>query len=109
MKENLETYGLYDSNRMKVEEWFDEHAMPEEINCHWFTENFTQVKDIKVYFCEHQFDDFMIKITCANAQKALWLSKLLYKTTRQMGIEQVLMYKELFLLRRRSRSDCRLD
>jgi len=48
MKENLENYGLVDSNRSKVEAWFDEHAMPEEINCHWFTESFTQVKDIKV-------------------------------------------------------------
>lgn len=108
MKENLENYGLVDSNRSKVEAWFDEHAMPEEINCHWFTESFTQVKDIKVYFCEHQFDDWMIKITCANAQKSLWLSKVLSKTTRQMGIEQILIFKELFLLRRRSSQDLRL-
>jgi hypothetical protein len=103
MSENLENYGLQDSNRAKIGDWFDEHQVPFEIDAHQFSgETFLQIKSIKVYFAEHICDDFLIKITCENARRAEYLSRLLYKTTSQMCIEQVLIFKDLFLLRRRS-------
>ncbi len=81
-----------------VHNWFDEHPEPYNIDCHWFEPIETeQIQSVHVYFADQIFNNFMIKITCKNARKAEWLSRLLYKTTCQMGITQILKYKELFL------------
>ena len=86
--------------REKINEWFDRHPKPWEIDAHWFTMeidgNYTE---IHVYFCENVFDYFQIRIRCKTAKRAEYLNRLLYKTTSQMGIEQLLLNKELFLLR----------
>lgn len=100
MKHNLNDYGLQDINRQRIESWFDEHPIPWEIDCHWFSVDAKQIKEVKVYFCDTWRKDFMIKITCKNAHRAEYLSRLFYKTTSQMDIEQILIYKDLFLLRR---------
>lgn len=100
MTDNLRNYGLNDGKRERIEAWFDEHPIPYEIDAHFFTIDYSQIKDVKVFFCDGLEDDFLIKIRCYNAQRAEYLSKLLYKTTSQMGIEQILIFKELFLLRR---------
>lgn len=77
-----------------VEAWFDNHPSPEEIDMHQFNFGTTEVN---VYFADMIHNNFMIKISCNSANKAVNLSKLFYKTTCQMGIEQILINNKLFL------------
>lgn len=100
MSENLKDYGISDTRRYKVEAWFDEHPIPWEIDAHTFGVDAGQIDKVTVYFCDEWRKDFLIKILCKNARRAEYLSRLFYKTTSQMDIEQILIYKELFLLRR---------
>lgn len=79
-----------------VEAWFDHHPEPQNIDTHWFT---FQNMNIHVYFADQVFDTWCIKITHKSAFDALKLSKLLYKTTCQMDIQQVLINNKLFLLK----------
>jgi hypothetical protein len=81
-----------------VEAWFDNHPEPENIDCHSFS--FIEIKDTKVdiFFADQIHNTFMIKITSKTAKRSLYLSKLLYKTTCQMGIDQILINNKLFLL-----------
>lgn len=98
MKENLENYGFMDSNKQKVEEWFDEHPIP------WDVEiiNILNSKLYKiVIYCAKDFkDDYLIKITCNNARLCYSLSKELNRLCDVLGLEKVLIGKKLFLLRR---------
>ncbi len=77
-----------------VESWFDNHPEPWNIDMHLF--NFGN-EEIYIYFADMVHNNFMIKISCNNARRASFLSKLFYKTTSQMGITQILKNKELFL------------
>ncbi len=77
-----------------VEDWFDKHPEPYNIDCHLFEIN---GNEIKVYFADMIHDTWLVKITCKTAASAVMLSKVLYKTTCQMGIDQVLKNRELFL------------
>lgn len=98
MNENLEHYGYRNAKREQIEAWFDNHPEPWNIDMSTFEEN---GKLIQIFFCDTYHDNFLIKIKCNNAQLALTLSKKLYFTTSQMGIEQILINRELFLLRTR--------
>ena len=98
MNRNLEHFGYRNTKREQIEEWFDNHPEPWNIYMSTFTiDNLI----IQVFFCESYNDNFLIKIKCNNARKALTLSKKLYFTTSQMGISQVLINNKLFLLRTR--------
>jgi hypothetical protein len=89
---------IYIANRREyIWDWFDNHPEPENIDCHWFEINRSQIKDVKVYFADQVFDSWLVKITCKNARRAAFLSQLFYKTTCQMGITQILINKKLFL------------
>lgn len=77
-----------------VEAWFDNHPEPENIDIHTFSLGNYK---IEIYFAELVYNNFMIKITCNNARAAETLSKMLYQTTAQMGIEQILIFRKLFL------------
>ncbi len=74
--------------------WFDNHPEPWNIDAHLFEIDGTK---IKVYFADLIHNTWLVKITCKTAAAALMMKKLLYKTTSQMGIVQILKYKELFL------------
>ncbi len=82
--------------RETINEWFDKHPKPWEIDCHLFM--FDNL-EIEIYFADQVFDWYQIRIKCQTAQRANYLNKLLYKTTCQMGIDLVWKNKELFLLR----------
>ncbi len=77
-----------------VEAWFDNHPEPYNIDMHIFE---FDDKIIEVYFADQVFNTWMVKITCKTAISALILAKLLYKTTCQMDIQQVLKNNKLFL------------
>ncbi len=83
-----------------VEAWFDNHPEPENIDCHTFgidNECMSQGGKVHIYFADMIHNNFMIKIESHTARRALYLSKLFYKTTCQMGITQILKNKNLFL------------
>jgi hypothetical protein len=85
-----------DSKQGLIEAWFDEHPEPWNIDMHSFEfENC----EVEVFFADVIYDIWMVKITCNNARRATFLSKLYYKTTSQMDIEQVLIGKKLFFLK----------
>jgi len=77
-----------------VEAWFDNHPEPYNIDCHQF--EFGRSK-VYVYFADLIFETWLIKMECHSAQRALYYSKLFYKTTSQMNITQILKNKTLFL------------
>ncbi len=81
-------------NMKYVEDWFDKHPEPWNIDAHLFEINGSK---IKVYFADMVHDTWLVKITCKTAYDAVTLSQLLYKTTCQMGIDQVLKNNELFV------------
>lgn len=98
LDEKLEQTYIESARKMDyVEDWFDQHPEPWNIDCHWFTVDEKGIKEIHVYFADMIYNCWMIKISCNNARKAVYLSKLLYKTTCQMGITQILINKKLFL------------
>jgi len=98
MNENLRHYGYIDSKREQIESWFDNHPEPWNIDMSTFT---IDNLEIQVFFDERYHDNFLIKIKCNNARRALTLSKNLYFTTSSMGIEQILIHNKLFLFRTR--------
>ncbi len=77
-----------------VEAWFDNHPEPFNIDMHLFE---FDDKTIEVYFADMIYNTWMVKITCKTAAATVMLSKILYKTTCQIGIDQVLKNKILFL------------
>ncbi len=81
-------------NMNYVEAWFDNHPEPENIDMHIFT---IDGRSIEVFFADMIYNTWMVKITCESATEALFLSNVLYKTTCQMNIEQILNNKKLFL------------
>lgn len=85
-----------DDPQAYVEAWFDNHPEPYNIDCHEFNLGNTK---IEVFFADQVFDTWMIKLSCNNARRALYLSKLFYKTTSQMDITQILIFKTLFLFK----------
>lgn len=86
--------------RNYVEDWFDKHPEPWNIDCHWFNDlEFLNIQNIYVYFADMVHDTWLIKIVCENARRSLYLEKLLYKTTCQMGITLLRSNRELFLLK----------
>lgn len=97
MSENLKDYGISDTRRFKIESWFDEHPMPYDIDI--LTLKYSMM-NIEIFYCDGLEDDFMVKITCNNARLAVTLSKTLMLLTSSIGIEQILINKKLFLLRR---------
>lgn len=80
-----------------VEAWFDNHPEPWNIDCHAFDINSSSIENIEVYFADMVYNTWLIKINCNNMRRSLTLSKLLYKTTSQMDITQILIEKKLFL------------
>lgn len=98
MRRNLEHFGYTDSNRARIEEYFDEHPIP------WDLESYTilETKLFKVeVFCANDFkDDYLIKIICNNARLAVTLSKQLEPISDALGLERIIIGKKLFLLRR---------
>ncbi len=98
MKENLENYGLYDSNRAKVESYFDDHPTPWDIEEIKILE--TNMYKIFIYAAENFKDDYMIKIICNNARLNLTLSKRLKFLCSVLGLERISIGRKLFLLRR---------
>ena len=90
-------YQNFEYNKMEyVEAWFDNHPEPWNIDCHLFSLGKTE---IEIFFADQVFDTWMIKITCSNARRAVYYSKLLYKTTCQMDITQIQINKKLFLFK----------
>jgi hypothetical protein len=85
-----------DSKQGYIEAWFDNHPEPGNIDCHLF--NLGEL-EVEIFFADCIFDIWMIKITCTNARRALYYSKLFYKTTCQMDITQILIGKKLFLFK----------
>lgn len=86
--------------RNYVEDWFDKHPEPWNLDCHWFNDlKFLNIKDVYVYFADMVFDTYLIKIVCENARRSIFLEKLLFKTTSQMGITLLRKNAELFLLK----------
>ncbi len=83
-----------ESPQAYVESWFDNHPEPWNIDCHSFD---WKDSEVEVFFADGVFDVWMVKITCNNARRSTYLSKLFYKTTCQMGITQILIGKKLFL------------
>tara|TARA_B100001250_G_C19694162_1_gene741724 strand:- start:594 stop:914 length:321 start_codon:yes stop_codon:yes gene_type:complete len=100
LKDNTSTLHAK-TRRELVNNWFDKHPRPWEIDCHWFSFNDDNQNEynIYVYFAENLFDWYQIRVKCRKASIAEYLNRLLYKTTSQMGIEQIWINKELFLLR----------
>lgn len=97
MNENLEHYGISDTRLNKIESWFDEHPTPFDIDCITIER---EMFKFEIFYCSGLEDDFMIKITCNNARLAVTLSKQLTLLTSNIGVEQLLKNKQLFLLRR---------
>lgn len=85
-----------DSKQGYIEAWFDNHPEPWNIDCHSF-DGVWKDHDVEIFFADQVFNTWMIKITCNNARRATFLSKLFYKTTCQMDITQILIGKKLFL------------
>jgi len=79
-----------------VEAWFDNHPEPQNIDCHVFHQGDTE---LSIYFADQVFNTWMIKISCKTARRALFYSKLVYKTTCQMDITQILINNKLFLFK----------
>lgn len=79
-----------------IEAWFDHHPEPENIDCHNFDGVWKDHK-VEIYFADLVYNTWLIKITCNSARRAVFLSKLFYKTTSQMDITQILINKNLFL------------
>lgn len=77
-----------------VEAWFDNHPEPHNIDMHLFEINENR---IEVFFADMIHDTWLVKITCKTATSAVTLSKVLYKTTCQMGIDLILKNNKLFL------------
>jgi hypothetical protein len=100
MSENLKDYGISDTRRLKIEEWFDNHPYPWNIDCIEFNPRTGPIKSIKFYCAEEFQDDFLIKIVCDNATYAANLSKETIKLAEIFGLEKILINKSLFLLRR---------
>ncbi len=98
MKENLDNYGLYDSNRQKVESYFDDHPTPWDIEEIQILES--KMYKIVIYAAENFKDDYMIKIICNNARLNLTLSKRLKFLCNVLGLERISIGRKLFLLRR---------
>jgi len=85
-----------ESPQAYVEAWFDNHPEPYNIDMHSFA-GLSDTEEFEIFFADQVFNTWMIKITCENARRAAYLSKLFYKTTCQMDITQVLIGKKLFL------------
>ncbi len=98
MNENLENYGFSDNNKMKIEEWFDEHPIPWDVEVIRILNN--KLYNISIYCAKDFKDDYMIKIICNNAHLALNLSNELNRLAEVLGLEKILIGKKLFLLRR---------
>jgi hypothetical protein len=92
-------YSFYEepSGQAYIEDWFDHHPEPWNIDCHSFDVNYKNIKNVEVYFADQVFNTWLIKISCENARRAEFLSRLFYKTTCQMNITQILIGKKLFL------------
>lgn len=98
MNDNLEHFGFNDSRRQKIEEFFDEHPIPFDI------ESFT-ILDTKMYkievFCANDFkDDYLVKIICDNARLATTTASKLKPLSDSLGLERIIIGRKLFLLRR---------
>lgn len=91
-------YSFFESGSKQeyVEAWFDNHPEPWNIDCHEFNSGNTK---IEVFFADQVFNTWMIKLSCQNARRALFFSKLFYKTTCQMDVTQILINKTLFLFK----------
>lgn len=100
LKDNISTLPAK-IRREIVNEWFDSHPEPWNVDCHWFDLNCKgKIYQVYVYFADNVFDWYQIRIQCKRATAAEYLNRLFFKTTSQMGIEQILINKELFLLRK---------
>lgn len=86
--------------RDEVNNWFDKHPEPYNIDCHSFRgTKGSGIKKVNVYFADKIHDCYQVRIECNSAKTAEFLNRLYYKTTCQMGITQILINKELFFLR----------
>ncbi len=81
-------------NMNYVEDWFDKHPEPYNIDMHLFEIN---GNTIEVFFADMIHDTWLVKITCKTAAAAVMLSNVLYKTASQMGIDMVQKNNKLFL------------
>ncbi len=77
-----------------VEAWFDNHPEPWNMDMHQFKLGDLEVE---IFFADLVYNTWMIKITCENARRACYYSKLFYETTSQMDVTQILINKRLFL------------
>lgn len=98
MDKTLRNYGYIDSNKQKIEDWFDKHPIPWDIEIYTIlTTSFYEV----VIYCAKDFkDDYLVKIICNNARRAVTLSAEIKSLCETLGLDRVIIHKKLFLLRR---------
>lgn len=100
MNENYEELKQhYTRLRDEVNEWFDKHPEPYNIDCHTFMTKINGIKEGSIYFAAGVTDCYQIRIQCNTAHRAEALNRLFYQTSRQLGVKQILINKELFFLR----------
>ncbi len=97
MDKNLHNFGFTDGNRQKIEDWFDKHPIPWDVEI--FTFSFGSYK-IEIFTADSFKDDYLIKIICNNARRAITLSNEIQTLCESMGIDRVVKNNKLFLLRR---------
>lgn len=102
LKDNISTLPAK-IRREIVNDWFESHPEPWNIDCQWFDiqANGTHYQ-VYVYFAAGTFDWYQIRIRCRRATTAQYLNRRFESLCSQMGIEQIRINKELFLLRKSS-------
>lgn len=97
MSDNLEHFGFTDGRKYKIEEYFDKHPIPWDVEIYRFKSKSYKVE----IFCASEFkDDYLVKITCNNMRRSVTLSRELKSLSDAMGLERIVIGRKLFLLRR---------